>query len=74
MSKLDAKTIIALAREEMLNGNIQGELMERCHNLTPEMSLVLASGVLAKALAFGYSIDSVIEEYVKEWNTQDAES
>ena len=52
MSKLDAKTIIALAREEMLNGNIQGELVERCHNLTPEMSLVLASGSSRKSVSF----------------------
>lgn len=64
---MDAKAIIAMAREEIDNGSIQAELLEKCPGLTPEMSLVLASGVLAKALVFGYSIPSVIEEYIREW-------
>ena len=65
--KLEAKDIIRAVQTEIQTGDINNILLDRCPGLSPEMSRVLVAGIIAKAVTFGFTIPSVIEEYVEAW-------
>lgn len=64
---MEAKDIIQAVQTEIQTGDINNILLDRCPGLTPEMSRVLVAGIIAKAITYGYTITSVIEEYVTAW-------
>lgn len=70
--KLEAKEVIGAIQREIQTGDINNHLLDRCPGLTPEMARVMTAGVIAKAVTYGYTIPSVIEEYVKEWEAANA--
>ena len=65
--KLEAKAIIASIQKEIQTGDINNHLLDRCEGLTPEMARVMTAGILAKAVTYGYSLPSVIEEFITAW-------
>lgn len=64
---MEAKDVIANIQREIQTGDINSHLLDRCAGLTPEMARVMTAGVLAKALTYGMTIPSVIEEFVQAW-------
>jgi len=74
---LDAKTtvdIIKAVQTENQTGDITNHLLDSCKELTPEMARVMTAGILAKALTYGYSIPTVIEEYIEAWKDANNEA
>ena len=64
---MEAKDVIHAIQREVQTGDINNHLLDRCPGLTPEMARVMTAGVLAKAVTYGFTIPSVIEEYVNAW-------
>jgi hypothetical protein len=65
--KLEAKEVIGAIQSEIQTGDINNFLLDSCPGLTPEMARVMTAGVLAKAITYGMTIPSVLDEYVTAW-------
>lgn len=64
---MEAKAVIEAIQKEIHTGDINNYLLDSCPGLAPEMARVMTAGVLAKAVTYGMTIPSVIEEYVQAW-------
>lgn len=52
---------------EMQTNDIANHLLKECEGLTETMAPALASGIIGRAITFGYTIPSVIDNVIKEW-------